>query len=284
MARRRRREDSNSIWEIAFYLTVLYFIYLAFLYFSDRAVFWRQFWYFVIFLVVVLAGVFVWKKLQRRIREKKTNNLLDCLKQNDLENYVKNFIVRFGAQKGKKNDWTYREHSFDWERLKDFRKVLNEKGMHLSCDKWNDVSLILRHYIQQYEENLTRESISLIPKKFTDISGSEFENLLYRLFIAMGYAVQKTGRVGDQGGDLVANMSGQRIVIQAKRYTGTVGNDAIQQAVAAKKFYDCNRIMVVTNSSFTREAIELAKVNDVELVGGTKLSELLLQHLKESWG
>ena len=117
-----------------------------------------------------------------------------------------------------------------------------------------------------------------------EFRNSQFENLLYRLFGAMGYAIQKTGKTGDQGGDLIANLNGQRIVIQAKRYTSTVGNAAVQEAVAAQKFYDCNNVMVVTNSSFTKEAIELAKVNNVELIGGAKLSELLLQNLKESWG
>ena len=140
------------------------------------------------------------------------------------------------------------------------------------------------HYIQEKEERLTRESVSVLPQKFSTLSGSDFENLLYRLFTAMGYAVQNTGKTGDQGGDLVANLNGQRIVIQAKCYSGTVGNAAVQEAVAAQKFYDCNKVLVVTNSSFTQEAMELAKVNNVELVGGGKLSELLLQNLKENWG
>ncbi len=283
MARRRQRDD-DSIWRAIAGLVGLYFFWIIPLYFTDRAAYWRQLWYFIAFLVVALIGAFAWKSFQRRRKQKKLDNLLVSLRQNGLEAYVKNFIARFGLQKGKKDDWTYRGHCFDWERLKDFRKVLNEKGMRLSYDKWDDVSTLLRYCIQQDEEKLTRESISLTPKKFTDISGQEFENLLYRLFGAMGYAVQKTGRTGDQGGDLIANLNGQRIVIQAKCYTGSVGNAAIQEAVAAQKYYDCNRIMVATNSSFTREAIELAKVNNVELVSGEKLSEWLLQYLKESWG
>jgi len=143
--------------------------------------------------------------------------------------------------------------------------------------------ILLKHYIQKKEENLTRESISVLPKKFSSISGSNFENLLYRLFRAMGYFVQKTGQTGDQGGDLIANLNGQRIVIQAKCYAEAVSNKAIQEAVAAQKFYNANKAMVVTNSNFTNGAIELAKVNDVELIGGEKLSELILQHLKENW-
>jgi HJR/Mrr/RecB family endonuclease len=156
--------------------------------------------------------------------------------------------------------------------------------MRLSVNKWDTTLILLRHYIQEKEERLTRESVSVLPQKFSTLSGSDFENLLYRLFTAMGYAVQNTGKTGDQGGDLVANLNGQRIVIQAKCYSGTVGNAAVQEAVAAQKFYDCNKVLVVTNSSFTKEAIELATANGVELIGGGKLSELLLQNLKESWG
>ena len=72
---------------------------------------------------------------------------------------------------------------------------------------------------------------------------------------------------------------------QAKRYLDvSVGNEAVQQAVAAMKFYDCNKAMVITTSAnFTNEAIALAKANSTELVSKARLSELLLTHLQESW-
>ena len=283
MARRRRDNEEGSIWEFIGGVVLLYLLYIAFLYNSNRAAYWQQVWYFAVFVIIVAAGIIAWQIFIHRWREKRLNDLLAAIKQNGLEEYVKNFIDRFGMQKGKKTDWTFRGHYFDWQRLEDFRKILNEKGMRLSMDKWDATLIVLRYYIQEKEERLTRESVSVLPQKFSTLSGSDFENLLYRLFTAMGYAVQKTGKTGDQGGDLIANMNGQRIVIQAKCYSSTVGNAAVQEAVAAQKFYDCNKVMVVTNSSFTKEAIELAKVNNVELVGGGKLSELLLQNLKESW-
>ncbi len=284
MARRRRDDEEGSIWGFIGGVVLLYLLYIAFLYNTNRAAYWQQVWYFAAFVIVVCAAIIAWQILIRRWREKRLNDLLTAAKQNGLEEYVKNFIDRFGMQKGKKTDWTFRGHYFDWQRLEDFRKILNEKGMRLSADKWDATLIILKHYIQEKEERLTRESVSVLPQKFSTLSGSDFENLLYRLFTAMGYAVQKTGKTGDQGGDLVANMNGQRIVIQAKCYSNTVGNAAVQEAVAAQKFYDCNKVMVVTNSSFTKEAIELAKANNVELIGGGKLSELLLQNLKENWG
>ena len=281
---RRRDDEESSIWGFIGGVFVLYLLYIVFLYSSNRAAYWQQVWYFAAFVVIVAAGIIAWQILIHRWREKRLNDLLTAVKQNGIEEYVKNFIDRFGMQNGKKTDWTFRGHSFDWQRLEDFRKILNEKGMRLSMNKWDTTLIVLKHYIQEKEERLTRESVSVLPQKFSTLSSSDFENLLYRLFTAIGYAVQKTGKTGDQGGDLIANLNGQRIVIQAKCYTSTVGNAAVQEAVAAQKFYDSNKVMVVTNSSFTKEAIELAEVNNVELIGGGKLSELLLQNLKESWG
>jgi len=100
----------------------------------------------------------------------------------------------------------------------------------------------------------------------------------------MNYKVEHIGRSGDQGGDLIANRSGDRILIQAKCYKDwATGNAAVQQVVGATQFYKCNRAMVVTTSHFTPEAISLAKANNTELVSREHLQEMLLLYLGESW-
>ena len=144
---------------------------------------------------------------------------------------------------------------------------------------------LLRLFIQRKEEALARGSIQQTPHHLAQLSGADFENLLNRLFTAMGYQAQHIGKTGDQGGDLIANANGDRILIQAKCYRDwSVGNAAVQQAVAAMKYYDCNKTMVVTTSdAFTREATELAKAHGTELVSKARLSELLLTYLQESW-
>jgi len=50
----------------------------------------------------------------------------------------------------------------------------------------------------------------------------------------------------------------------------------IQEAVASKGYYDCSKAMVVTNSFFTQQAIELARRNQVELWDRNKLVTVLL--------
>jgi len=286
MVKRYRHEDSlqDILWQAVVPVIGLYFLWLLLLYFGNRVAYWRWFWYGIVAIIVVVGLIFGLRELRYRHKQKKLDVLLGHLKQTGADEYVTNFINRFGLDKKKDDAWAYRGYSFDWDRLKDFRKVLNEKGVHLASNDWKDVSALLRHYIQEKEERLTRDSIGVAPRRINELSGTDFEILLYRLFEAMKYSVQKTGKTGDQGGDLIINKDGQRIIVQAKRHTGSVNNSAIQEAVAAQKFYDCAKAMVVTNSEFTSSAIVLGKLNGVEMVSGKILRDWLIQYLKENWG
>lgn len=78
------------------------------------------------------------------------------------------------------------------------------------------------------------------------MSGQEFEQAIAEIFKNMGYQVTMTPTTGDQGIDIIAVRNGIRIGIQAKCYTGKVGNSAVQEVVAGKQYYNLNRCMVVT--------------------------------------
>lgn len=78
--------------------------------------------------------------------------------------------------------------------------------------------------------------------------------------------IEQTARTGDYGVDLLASLHGKRYAVQCKYYAGAVGGFAVQEAVAGKAFYDCDRAMVVTNSCLTKSAWELADANDVEVL------------------
>jgi restriction system protein len=91
----------------------------------------------------------------------------------------------------------------------------------------------------------------------------------------LGYSVQATPVSGDWGADLILTRDGERTVVQAKRYTKSVGLEAVQEAVTARAKYHCSRSIVVTNSTFTRQARELAFANGTELWDREKLTKEL---------
>lgn len=108
------------------------------------------------------------------------------------------------------------------------------------------------------------------------MDGIEFEQYLETLFRRLGYQVTRTRAIGDQGADLVLSGKGERIVVQAKRWSKKVGNKAVQEVVASRPMYKCDRAMVVSNQEFTSAALELAAANQVELWGRRKLTDVIL--------
>ncbi len=110
---------------------------------------------------------------------------------------------------------------------------------------------------------------------FNLMNGYEFERFLGELFKKMGYNVVNTKLSGDQGADLIIEKLGEKTAVQAKCYFDPVSNKAVQEVVASKNHYNCNKSLVITSSSFTKSAISLASSNNVELWDRKKLEEII---------
>ncbi len=110
------------------------------------------------------------------------------------------------------------------------------------------------------------------------MTGLEFENFICTLFTKMGYITELTKQTGDQGIDVIASKNSNRIGIQAKCYSNTVGNSAIQEVTAGKKFYNCDKVIVVTNNYFTSSAEQLAQANEVILWDRNMLKEKIKEN------
>ena len=110
------------------------------------------------------------------------------------------------------------------------------------------------------------EALKLISIDDVDLmTGVEFENFVADIFRRNGFTIDMTPTSGDQGVDIIASKGIQRIGIQVKRYSGNVGNAAIQEVVGGLKFYGLTKMIVVTNRYFTNSADKLAESNDVVL-------------------
>ena len=107
------------------------------------------------------------------------------------------------------------------------------------------------------------------------MSGAEFENFITYMFNQLGYKATHTKLSGDQGLDVIAIKGNTKIAIQCKCFHGSVGNHAIMEAFAGAKYYNADKCMVVTNSTFTKSARELANKNGVVLWDRKVLKEKL---------
>ncbi len=112
--------------------------------------------------------------------------------------------------------------------------------------------------------------------KYKDVQdGNSFENFLVELFKELGYKTNKCGHSGDQGGDLEMYKNNIKYIVQAKHYSNLLDNTPVQEVLGAQKYYNADKCIVITNNMFTKGAIKLAKVNEVILIDGNKLEEII---------
>lgn len=117
------------------------------------------------------------------------------------------------------------------------------------------------------------------------LSGIEFENLIYRVFTKLGFRVQTTKASGDGGIDLVAHYDGLvfkgKYLIQCKRWKGTVGEPELRDLYGTTVSENALKGILVTSSSFTKQAEEFSRGKNLELIDGSALN-VLLETINES--
>ena len=111
--------------------------------------------------------------------------------------------------------------------------------------------------------------------KVDKLDGFSFEYYCAGILKKNGFhRVRVTQSSGDYGVDILAVKKGRKYAIQCKRYSGSVGNHAVQEVYSGKDFYNCDVAVVMTNSYFTQAAVETANKLNVKLWDGYVLKSM----------
>ncbi|TWU09830.1 Restriction endonuclease [Allorhodopirellula heiligendammensis] len=157
------------------------------------------------------------------------------------------------------------------DRLQDSLKLVNRDitGTLSQLSAWEPE--LARQRAQEDEtrrknafDNLSK---TLYEERWRELRGIDFENYVARVFQHLGYQVEETPTTGDQGVDLIVIAGTKRLAVQIKGYYHSVGNSAVQEVVAGMKLHQCSQTSVVTNSKFTKSAIDLASANGCQCIG-----------------
>ena len=108
------------------------------------------------------------------------------------------------------------------------------------------------------------------------MDGHQFERFCADLLRKNGFVdVKITPGSGDQGVDIIAVKNGIRYAIQCKNYSSPLGNTPIQEVCAGKMYYKCHVGAVMTNSTFTQGAKQLAEATSVLLWDRAELQRMM---------
>jgi outer membrane protein assembly factor BamB len=109
----------------------------------------------------------------------------------------------------------------------------------------------------------------------------EFEDFVAKIWSERGWKANVTNLSGDSGIDVVATKHSpfkQKQLIQVKRYDqkNTVGSPEIQQYASLQQQEDnVDSVIIVTSSSFSNQAQQLAEKLNVKLLNGNELYALI---------
>ena len=136
-------------------------------------------------------------------------------------------------------------------------------------------------YIKKLFVKFNQNKVNKFLKSITidninSLSGHEFEEFLYYLFLNMGFTVSLTPKSHDYGADLILKTGTKTIVVQSKLYyKNSIGVSSVQEVYASIKYYNADLGIVVTNSRFSKNSINLANSTNVLLWDRDMLIKLL---------
>ncbi|MBA3235826.1 MAG: restriction endonuclease [Chloroflexi bacterium] len=115
-----------------------------------------------------------------------------------------------------------------------------------------------------------------------DLDPIAYEHLIGELLRAMGFTTTVTKASGDGGIDVEAlnpdPVFGGRVIVQCKRYGGTVGSPPVRDLYGAMTDARAMKGLLVTTSDFSPDARRFAEGKPIELINGTQLRALLRQY------
>jgi len=111
------------------------------------------------------------------------------------------------------------------------------------------------------------------------LSGREFEELIYTVLIKMGFRANITQLTGDGGIDIEAYYDGPifsgKYSVQCKRWKNVVGEPIIRDFYGAVVSSKSLKGIIITSSSFSRQAYEFAADKNLELIDHELLIKII---------
>lgn len=100
----------------------------------------------------------------------------------------------------------------------------------------------------------------------SNISPYDYEEMCAQILRENGWDARTTKKSGDQGTDVYAEKNGISLVLQCKMVNSPVGTKAVQETIAGQKYMSADYAAVVSPSTYTPGAKDLAKVAKVMLL------------------
>lgn len=160
----------------------------------------------------------------------------------------------------KRNDYGAIEENRTGEALLEFFSSIDLNANYI------EYSEAIEIVFEQIELRVQQDRMAGFDASNLPFDGHAFEKWVAEGLTGFGWEADVTAGSGDQGIDVIATKNGKRIGLQCKLYSQAIGNKAVQEAHSGKTYYNLDAAGVMTNSSFTSSANDLASVTGIFLL------------------
>ncbi|KJR43379.1 Restriction endonuclease, type IV-like, Mrr domain protein, partial [Candidatus Magnetoovum chiemensis] len=110
-----------------------------------------------------------------------------------------------------------------------------------------------------------------------------FEAFVSVLFKKQRYKTDLTSKSNDKGADVVALKDNDNLLIQVKLWSNKLPPNVVGEIVKAKPYYEKVykrplTLCIATNNTLTQQAMESAVENNIRIVEGNVIKQLLQQY------
>ncbi len=114
-------------------------------------------------------------------------------------------------------------------------------------------------------------------KSIKNLSWIEFEHLVSEAYKRKGYSIiENLGAGADGGVDLVLIKDVEKILVQCKNWRSSkVGVPIVREMLGLVTAEKASKGVVVCSGAFTSDAIQFARKNGIQLVGGSELTRMI---------
>ena len=121
---------------------------------------------------------------------------------------------------------------------------------------------------------------------FLALTPREFEEMVAELIVPLGYSnVRVVGGAADLGVDVLCrDRQGRKVAIQCKRYqrSNDVSSPEVQKFIGSMVVHQAERGIIVTTSTFSAPARDLARDQGIRLIDGAELTRMLARQEVET--
>ena len=111
-------------------------------------------------------------------------------------------------------------------------------------------------------------------KYWKSMSGVEFERELAQLYMAQGYRVQLTPKVGDGGIDLILEKNGKTTVVQCKAHKKPVAPYVVRDLYGSMMSYGADDAILACTGGFSKGVVKFAQGKPIKLISASDIARV----------